>query len=113
MSDLIDTPLSADEVWRLPDKLRRRYWAAEISHGVEGLCALNRQAVRKECRDRLAWLAGLTPGIEARYVGFATELAGKRCQIIEGPSAMSGLVPIAVKGIPGGFGVAPDELEPA
>lgn len=109
MSDLLDTPLSASEVERLPEKLRRRYWAAEISHGVEGLSALDRQQVRHECRCLLAWLSGLEPGSEARYVGVVAALKGKRCRV---EAVAPDDVSIAVPGLADLFLVNSLDLEP-
>jgi hypothetical protein len=77
----VNGALSPIEIDRLPDRLKRRHWAAEISHGVPGLCELDRAAVRRECRAWIAWIDGLGAGSAARYVGIAIAIKDARCEI--------------------------------
>jgi hypothetical protein len=107
MSDLFDNPLSPTEVAALPDKLARRYWAAEISDGVVGLSPLNRSDVRAECYRRLAWERNLAPGQSVRYVGISSALLGKRCQV----EGVGEAVSISVLGFSDRFLVDRLELE--
>lgn len=109
MSDLIDTPLSSNEIERLPERLRRRYWAAEISDGVVGLSDLDLTQVRHECRCLLSWLSRLAPGVNARYIGIASALKGKRCSI---EAVLPEGVSITVAGFDDRFLVDPLDLEP-
>lgn len=108
--DLIDTPLVASEIERLPERLRLRYWAAEISDGVAGLSQLDLANVRHECRCLLSWLSRLAPGAKARYIGIASALKGKACVVEDvGPDDIS----ISVSGFTDRFLVDPLDLEPA
>jgi hypothetical protein len=107
MADLFDNPLSPAEVAMLPDKMIRRYWAAEISDGVVGLSALDRTDVRRECRSRLAWARDLSPGQEARYVGISSALLGKRVAV----EAVGDGISIGVSGFTDRFLVDRSELE--
>ena len=109
LTDLIDAPLSATEIGRLPDRLRLRYWAAEISDGVTGLSDLRLSDVRHECRCLLSWLSRLSPGTKARYVGIASAIKGKRC-VIEAVSPDD--ISISVEGFADRFLVDPLDLEP-
>jgi hypothetical protein len=78
----VSESLSAAEIDQLPDGLRRRYWAAEISHGVSGLSKLDRATVREDCRAWIAWIDRLCAGQPARYVGAAVALKGGACEVV-------------------------------
>lgn len=110
MSGLLNVPLTAKEIGQLPDKLRLRYRAAEISDGISGLSTLDKAQIRRECRYLLAWRGLMRVGASARYIGIASAYGGKKCRV---EAVGDGDVSISVPGFADRFLVDPLDLEPA
>ncbi len=114
-ADLFDGPLDSAEILALPDRLRWRYWAGEISKGVSGLSPVKSSEARRQCRAWLAWQRNLSPGSEARYIGIADGLRGKLCMVLATGVIVNGMkapfVSVIIPGYTETYLVTPIELE--
>lgn len=107
--DLIDTPLSAAEIARLPARLRWRLWAGEIGHGVSGFTPVRRDDARHGARSWLRWVSDLKPGDPVIYDHRAGRVNRVAVQV-EGLDEPS--ISISIDGFADRFLAGPTDLAP-